>query len=167
MLSEKYHICIEVLEGIIILLLCIFLVKSCTKEPEYVDIHTIDTTYIKSVDTIFVPFERISYVDSVIVDTLYLNAVEDTILLRTQKTYEDSVSTIWISGIYPEIDSIRHYIPRDTIIVSEYIEHTKKERRKNWNIGIQAGIGCQYGLLNKDFDVGPYLGVGISYGFDF
>ena len=38
---------------------------------------------------------------------------------------------------------------------------------KRWNIGIQAGFGATYGLVGKTLDVGPYIGVGISYGFGF
>ena len=40
-------------------------------------------------------------------------------------------------------------------------------RQKRWNVGIQAGIGVQYGLINKQLDAGPYIGVGLSYGFGF
>ena len=34
---------------------------------------------------------------------------------------------------------------------------------KRWGIGIHGGLGVQYGLINKKVDVGPYVGVGISY----
>lgn len=38
---------------------------------------------------------------------------------------------------------------------------------KHWNIGIGTGIGAQYGLINKTIDVGPYIGLNMSYGFNF
>ena len=43
--------------------------------------------------------------------------------------------------------------------------YLKRIKQKKWGIGIQAGIGMQYGLIHKTFDVGPYIGVGISYNF--
>ena len=43
----------------------------------------------------------------------------------------------------------------------------QQKKPKHWNIGFQAGFGFQYGMLNKTIDVGPYLGVGISWGFGF
>lgn len=44
---------------------------------------------------------------------------------------------------------------------------TKKDSPKRWNVGLQIGIGGQYGIIHKTFDVGPYVGVGLSYGFGF
>lgn len=41
------------------------------------------------------------------------------------------------------------------------------QKPKRWNIGLQAGIGVQYGLIGRGFDVGPYVGIGLSYGFSF
>lgn len=40
-------------------------------------------------------------------------------------------------------------------------------KQKRWNVGLQAGLGAQYGLTSKTVDVGPYIGVGLSYGFGF
>lgn len=44
-----------------------------------------------------------------------------------------------------------------------------REKKKRWNIGAQLGIGAGYNLASKTdkFFIGPYIGVGISYGFDF
>lgn len=38
---------------------------------------------------------------------------------------------------------------------------------KRWNLGVQVGVGAGYNLLHRNISVGPYIGVGISYGFDF
>ncbi len=38
-------------------------------------------------------------------------------------------------------------------------------KNKNWSFSLHAGFGVQYGLINKKFDVGPYIGAGISYNF--
>lgn len=43
----------------------------------------------------------------------------------------------------------------------------KEEKKKRWNIGFQLGLGVQYDLIHRYVGVGPYLGVGVSYGFDF
>lgn len=40
-------------------------------------------------------------------------------------------------------------------------------RPKRFNIGLQAGIGGQYGLMRQKADWGPYAGVGLSWGFGF
>lgn len=45
-----------------------------------------------------------------------------------------------------------------------YLKQTKK---KPWNVGVQVGFGANYGLMRRQFDYGPYIGVGISYGFAF
>ncbi len=44
-----------------------------------------------------------------------------------------------------------------------------REKKKRWNIGAQIGIGAGYNLIGKTdkIFIGPFLGVGISYGFDF
>lgn len=34
-----------------------------------------------------------------------------------------------------------------------------------WTLSLQGGVGAQYGLINNKFDIGPYMGVGISYNF--
>ena len=43
----------------------------------------------------------------------------------------------------------------------------QQKKQKRWNIGFQVGFGFQCGLFNKTIDIGPYAGVGISYGFGF
>lgn len=34
-----------------------------------------------------------------------------------------------------------------------------------WTLSLQGGLGAQYGLINNKFDIGPYVGVGVSYNF--
>lgn len=43
--------------------------------------------------------------------------------------------------------------------------HIKKPSRLS--IGIQCGLGMNYGIINKTIDVGPYLGFGIEYKINF
>ena len=40
-------------------------------------------------------------------------------------------------------------------------------KKKKWNIGIQLGVGACYDILHTNIAIGPYVGVGISYGFNF
>lgn len=35
--------------------------------------------------------------------------------------------------------------------------------QKRWSVGLQAGFGMQYGLINKRIDFGPHVGIGINY----
>jgi hypothetical protein len=37
------------------------------------------------------------------------------------------------------------------------------QKPKRWSIGVGAGFGGQYGILNKKFDVGPYVGISFGY----
>lgn len=121
----------------------------------------IDTTYIHTIDTVKV--REIAYKWAIRTDTVYIP--QDTILYLEQKCYEDTFSTIWISGIEPEIDSIEYRIPKDTVLIEKertVIMPEKKVRLgQSVTIGLQTGIG--YGFGSNRFE--PYIGVGISYGF--
>lgn len=87
------------------------------------------------------------------------NRVSDTVwatIPRTQKRYEDSTYTAWVSGYRPLLDSIHVY--RRT--VTRTVVVSKKEKR-NWRreqagAGIIGGAG--YGLTTKKPDV--FVGVG-------
>lgn len=72
-----------------------------------------------------------------------------------QKIYEDSSYTAYVSGYNPSLDSIFIYPRHDVITITKIA----KEKRKRWNIGIQAG----YGYTPKGFQ--PYVGIGGSYNF--
>ena len=43
--------------------------------------------------------------------------------------------------------------------------YLKQKHKTRFGISIQAGIGGQYGLVHKQFDVGPYIGAGFSWSF--
>lgn len=71
----------------------------------------------------------------------------------TQKIYEDSIYTAYVSGYNPSLDSLIFRIPQETMTITKY---TKPKR---WSIGIQAG----YGMTLKGMpQFTPYIGVGIS-----
>ena len=118
-----------------------------------------DTILIKSTDTITIEKTNISYRDIIVLDTLF---VKDTSLVVEQKVFEDSISTIFISGVNPELDSIEYRIQRDTVIVNTETIQTIQQKDSFWKnrFTISAGIFCGYGLINRKPDV--FLGVGCA-----
>lgn len=75
----------------------------------------------------------------------------------TQRHYGDSTYDAWVSGYRPSLDSLKLYRTTELIPVPVY------PKPKKWGIGVHAGMGVQYGTIHKQMDVGPYIGVGISY----
>ena len=64
----------------------------------------------------------------------------------------------------------RIYIKSDNPYVKyDYVTAIQEQQKKpkRWNIGFQVGLGFQYGMINRVVDVGPYIGVGVSWGFGF
>lgn len=143
---------------IIVVCLCLlaFFIGRCSSPPIKEDIIHRDTTYIHQIDTQFVYKDKIIEKTKTISikDTIFIN---DTIYVES-KVYQDSFANIFFSGYKAEIDSIQYFIPRDTFYIN--ITQIKKKR---WGISIQGGIGVNYGLIHKSFDVGPYIGIGVSY----
>lgn len=131
-----------------------------------------DTTRVTIVDTI--PYLHPVPVDSVVVryETERLHSVEETgnSLTRpmysictdsvsvkipiTQKRYEDSTYTAWVSGYHPVLDSIFVY-PRHEVMT---ITHTIRQKPKRWGVGLNVG----YGITPKH-GMQPYIGVGVRY----
>lgn len=37
------------------------------------------------------------------------------------------------------------------------------KKQKRFGIGLQVGVGMQYGLINKQIDFGPQIGIGLNY----
>jgi hypothetical protein len=102
--------------------------------------------------------EKIKYKERIKLDTLYLH---DTIFIKEQINYRDSIASIWVSGYHPEIDSIHYTIPEKTIYVDKIVEVQKKESFWKNRFVITAGFSTQYGLVHKQWDVGPYVGIGV------
>lgn len=43
---------------------------------------------------------------------------------------------------------------------------TQTQKKKNhFGVGLNVGVGMQYGIINKQIDFGPQLGIGINYNF--
>lgn len=128
-------------------------------QVKYETVTKYDTTYIHTFDTITVTKSDIVYKNTIVLDTLYLR---DTIKLIEQKTYQDSLSTIFFHGIDCEIDSIEYRIPTDTVKLT--IDNTVYVQPKYnfWKnrFVISAGIYAGYGLITKKPDI--YVGVGVG-----
>lgn len=100
-------------------------------------------------ETVKLPAVRDTIRDSLIYkDTIKHDSV-NVIVPITQKKYQDSIFTAWVSGFRPQLDSINIY--------SKTIYKTIKEKPSRFGIGITGGYG--YGL--KGFT--PFFGFGIYY----
>ena len=163
-MSNKGLTIVNVLMAILVIfLLCVLVFKSCNREP--IDGGTEvkkDTIYIHHTDTVLK--DTIIYKWKKVKDTVYLPA--DTMLFVEQKYYEDSFSAVWISGIEPEIDSIKHFIPRDTVLVNTEITHTIVDEVRS-GFGICLGGYAGYGGAVKDGQVyvSPEIGIGGTIGW--
>ena len=130
------------------------------KEPEIKTETIVKTDTIVKVDTFTITKEKIKYKERIKLDTLYLH---DTIFIKEQIHYSDSIADIFVSGYKPEIDSIHYTIPEKTIYIDKIVKETITPKESFWKnrFIISAGISAQYGLIHQQFDVGPYIGVGI------
>lgn len=73
---------------------------------------------------------------------------------RTQKRYEDSTYTAWVSGYEPRLDSIEVYRKTVTIVKRETVS-----KRNRFNVGLTGGVG--YGIFTRKPDV--WVGVGCTW----
>ena len=76
----------------------------------------------------------------------------------TQKVYEDSTYTAWVSGYEPRLDSIavRQRTIREVI--------TQPVVKKQSRFGFGAGVGAGYGIINHKPDI--FAGVMFTYRFN-
>lgn len=94
-------------------------------------------------------------------------AIHDTttstiILPKEQVRYEDSTYTAWVSGVNPALDSIA---VRQKVVTIQTQAVKVETRRQRVTFSGQLGFGAQYGLVRKQFDCGPYIGLGVSVNF--
>lgn len=128
--------------------------KGQTEEwKDTVSVTVVDTvTYDKPVarDSLVVRYVRVP----VVRDTLH-SIYTDTIQVDmpvTQKRYEDSTYTAWVSGYEPSLDSIRVYARKDVVTINKI-----KEPPNRFVVSFNVGYGLtQHGLQ-------PYIGIGVGY----
>ena len=155
----NYKITTILLTVLSVILLATTIYYANNKQVKYETVTKNDTIVIKSIDTITIEKDEIIYRDVHILDTIY---IRDTELFVEQKVFEDNISTIYISGVNPELDSIEYRIPKDTVqIFTEKIQ-TVKEKESFWHnrFTISAGVFAGYGLINRQPDV--FIGVGCA-----
>lgn len=166
-MNEKTHIIIEVVMAILIIVLSLLLGRSCKGGETEPSIETkIDTFYIRKTDTLLI--EKPKWKDRIVLDTIYIPS--DTILIKVQKVYEDTLSTIWVSGVEPQLDSVRYYIPRDTVVIENTTTITQtKLKRNGWSItvGPYIGYGGFYNQQNNTLGFGPSVGLSVSVGYSY
>lgn len=121
---------------------------------------TVCITPVAPRDSIVVRYVRVKLPADTLVrrDTVCLTQADSTELTLpiTQKRYEDSLYTAYVSGYMPSLDSITLYRTREYTTLTR----TLRQPIRRWGIGIQAGYGLQ---LSTDPRLRPYIGIGVSY----
>ena len=155
----NYKISTILLTVLSVILITLTIYFYTNPQIEYRETVKNDTILIKSVDTITIEKTNISYRDVIVLDTVFL---KDTAMLVEQKIFEDSISTIYISGVNPELDSIEYRLPKDTVKIEIEKLQTVKEKDNFWKnrFVVTAGVYAGYGLLTKKPDI--YVGVGFG-----
>ena len=155
----NYKIFTILLTVLSVVLLSLTIYYANNTQVKYETVTQNDTIVIKSIDTITIEKSEIIYRDVHILDTIY---IKDTALVFEQKIYQDTISTVYISGIEANLDSIYYRIPRDTVKIEIEKIQTVKEKDNFFKnrFTISAGVFCGYGLLHKQSDV--FLGVGCA-----
>lgn len=160
LLIMNYKITTIILTILSVVLLATTIYYANNQQVKYETVTKNDTIIIHSFDTITIENTEISYRDIIVLDTVF---VKDTTLLVEQKTYQDTISTIYFKGINAEIDSIEYRLSKDTIIVNTETIQTVKEKDnflKNRFV-VTAGVYAGYGLITKKPDIYVGLGFGV------
>lgn len=153
-LSDKLKTIVIIILSILSFIL---LLREYNGRSDRIIVTNIDTLLEVRYDTIFIKDRVIQ--TNYIYDTLIVN---DTVYIKDEKKlYKDSTKDYRL-----EIEAVKLYDYSLDIYRSDSIKTVIKEIQKKdsfWKnrfyIGI--GVGCQYGLINKQFDVGPQVQFGI------
>ncbi len=136
--------------------------ETCSEESVETKVDTIpffidtpvprDSAVVRYID---VPIPAQDIAQSIHADTLLTDSITISLPI-TQKVYEDSIYTAWVSGYEPALDSIRIYQPVTTI--TKTITNTEIHyKTKRWGVGVQAGLGVTPNRIE------PYIGIGVTY----
>lgn len=163
-MSNKTHIIIELIAALVILVLSILLFRSCSKPLPEPSIEIVSDTIRETViDTVFVDKPKYKYLT--VIDTVYIP--KDTVLVKEQKVFEDTLSTIWISGINPNLDSVRYYLPKEYITIENTTTITQIKKQK-FGYGLHCGVGVGYGVtFGNPVRLEPYVGINVSFGLNY
>ena len=163
-MTNKTHNIFHIVTVLAIIALSLCLWRSCTKPlPEPTIVTKTDTIREIKIDTQFVAKPK--YISRVVLDTVYVP--KDTVLYVEQKTYSDSVATIWVSGVNPIIDSAKYTLPKEYITINTTTTNTIV-KEKHWSQFVGIGVGTGYGVsMTPQPQFSPYVGVSITYGFGY
>ena len=147
--------------------------RDAKDRPDKVEVR-IDTIYTEKTDTaphqvseshvgfVSVPVKNVSdnegeiSSDTANVSDDSLEIVGDSVMIPiTQKVYEDSAYTAYVSGYRQNLDSIT--IRQRDVVTTIRETYTETEFRR-WNVGLIGGYG--YGFKSKNLE--PFVGVGIT-----
>ena len=156
----NYKITTILLTVLSVILLATTIYYANNTQVKYETVTQNDTILIKSIDTITVTKKDIVYKENLILDTIYL---KDTAMLFEQKVFEDSISTIYISGIEANLDSIYYRIPKDTVQIFTETTNTIQQKESFWHnrFVVTAGVYGGYGLITHKPDIYVGLGFGV------
>lgn len=163
---KKSYYCVFIyVVAIVFLLIATFFLGRCSVKTESSEpVVKIDTSYFTKYDTVYVP--KIQWEEKIkevkIIDTVYVS--KDTFLEVTQKHYEDSIASIYVSGIEPELDSVRYFLPTKQVCIKQEIQTTKYEKSGLvFSVGLYGGYGTA--INNGVLFMSPEIGIGCSIGF--
>jgi len=95
-------------------------------------------------------------------DTVYVGREMFYILNYQHKKYRGEDYYAEVSGFEVNLDSIAVKV-NTAYIDRPILKEVPKTPVVTW--GLQLGLGCQYGLVSRRFDVGPYIGIGVEFHF--
>ena len=136
------------------------------EEPDTLRVVVYDTIpYYKPIpkDSVVVRYitERLPIVDSSVdkVDSSVdkVDSSVDSVAVEipiTQKVYEDSAYTAWVSGYQPSLDSLILYPKREVVTIVE------REKQKRWSVGVAAGYGI---TMQGSPQFEPFIGIVVTY----
>ena len=157
----------SVVSLIILALLVVLLYRDFKGSNVNKDIAEPDTLRVVVYDTIpyYKPIPRDSVVVRYITERLpvvgssvdKVDSSVDSVAVEipiTQKVYEDSTYTAWVSGYQPSLDSLRIYRQTQTITIVE------RKKPKRWSVGVTAGYGI---TMQGSPQLEPFVGIGLTY----
>lgn len=155
---------------LVLILMCSFCVFYCTRLDKGQSAPNVihDTINITKFET------KIKEVPVYYYDTIFNNVF-------VSSTTNDTIKIIDTLRIPIETNETSFNIKKDSFEVNGIITHSgfkstienieldykytlpKQKKPRKWHIALQGGFGVQYGLIKNEFDVGPYIGLGVSY----